>query len=270
MRIDRRRKLPVTTLLYALGHRRRGDPVDLLRPHSAQGDQARLAHAVPARPDARHQVGEQISIDAKTGKGRRSRPASKVTARRAAKLADEGLKELLVQRRRPGRPLPRRGHRQLCRPARSTPRPATRSMPSSWRRCRELEAQGNPDPRHRPCQCRRLHPQHARHRQELQPPRRRCSISTASCVPASRRRSKPPQTLFNGMLLRRRALRFVGRRPRQDEHAARPQMSPTPCARCARRTFLPSSRRWSACATARARSTTSTISATAGCGRSAS
>jgi hypothetical protein len=39
---------------------------------------------------------------------------------------------------------------------------------------------------------------------------------------------------------------------------------------CARKTSSPSSRRWSTCATARARSTTSTISATAACVRSAS
>ena len=35
---------------------RRGDPRDLLRPHSAQGDQGGLAHAVPPRPHARHQA----------------------------------------------------------------------------------------------------------------------------------------------------------------------------------------------------------------------
>jgi len=46
--------------------------------------------------------------------------------------------------------------------------------------------------------------------------------------------------------------------------------APIPIARCARKTSWPSSRRWSTCATARARSTTSTISATGVCARSAS
>ena len=71
-------------------------------------------------------------------------------------------------------------------------------------------------------------------------------------------------------VLRRRALRSVGGRPRQDELAPQPRRPRTPCARCARRTSWRSSRSWSTSRTAAARSTTSTISATAGCARSAS
>ena len=71
-------------------------------------------------------------------------------------------------------------------------------------------------------------------------------------------------------VLRFRALRPVGRRPGQDERAPRPRDATTRCACCARRTSSRWSRCWSTSRTARARSTTSTISATAACARSAS
>ena len=71
-------------------------------------------------------------------------------------------------------------------------------------------------------------------------------------------------------VLRQRALRPLGRRPREDEHAPRPRRRRHRARRCARTTSSRSSRRWSTCATATARSTTSTISATAGSVRSAS
>ena len=76
--------------------------------------------------------------------------------------------------------------------------------------------------------------------------------------------------MFQLAVLRSGALRPLGRRPGEDEHAPRPRRRRTPSARCATRTSSPASRRWSTCATAAARSTTSTTSATAGCARSAS
>ena len=74
-----------------------------------------------------------------------------------------------------------------------------------------------------------------------------------------------------GPVLRPRALRPLGGRPRQDELAPRPRgRARHASARCARRTSSRSSRCWSTSRTAAARSTTSTISATAACARSAS
>ena len=95
VRIDRRRKLPVTTLLYALGL----DDEEILStfydriPLKATKEGWRM----PFRPDRMRGIKSSSDlIDAKTGKiaieaGR------KVTARLAKKLADEGLKELLVK-----------------------------------------------------------------------------------------------------------------------------------------------------------------------------
>jgi DNA-directed RNA polymerase subunit beta len=94
VRIDRRRKLPVTTLLYALGL----EDEEIL---ATFYDHITLKSTkegwrMPFRPDRLRGIKPTSDlIDAKTGKvaiegGR------KVTARLAKKLADEGLKELLV------------------------------------------------------------------------------------------------------------------------------------------------------------------------------
>ncbi|HYH70430.1 MAG TPA: DNA-directed RNA polymerase subunit beta, partial [Methyloceanibacter sp.] len=94
VRIDRRRKLPVTTLLYALGL---GDEEIL----STFYDKVTLKATkdgwrMPFRAERMRGIKPTTDmIDAKTGKvvveaGR------KLTARLAKKLADEGLKELLV------------------------------------------------------------------------------------------------------------------------------------------------------------------------------
>ncbi|MGI8724377.1 MAG: DNA-directed RNA polymerase subunit beta [Methyloceanibacter sp.] len=94
VRIDRRRKLPVTTLLYALGL----DDEEIL---STFYDRVILKATkdgwrMPFRADRMRGIKPTSDmIDAKTGKvvveaGR------KLTARLAKKLADEGLKELLV------------------------------------------------------------------------------------------------------------------------------------------------------------------------------
>ena len=95
VRIDRRRKLPVTTLLYALGL----DSEEILDTFykSATFTQVKQGGRVPFDADRdRGAKPERDLIDAKSGKtvveaGR------KVTPRLAKKLAEEGLKELLVQ-----------------------------------------------------------------------------------------------------------------------------------------------------------------------------
>ena len=95
VRIDRRRKLPVTTLLYALGL----DDEEILStfydriPLKATKEGWRM----PFRPDRMRGIKSSSDlIDAKTGKVA-IEAGRKVTARLAKKLADEGLKELLVK-----------------------------------------------------------------------------------------------------------------------------------------------------------------------------
>ena len=61
VRIDRRRKLPVTTLLYALGMDDEEILSQLLQDHHRQGEQARLEGAVRCREDARHDADRPIS-----------------------------------------------------------------------------------------------------------------------------------------------------------------------------------------------------------------
>ncbi|MBX3507087.1 MAG: DNA-directed RNA polymerase subunit beta, partial [Parvibaculum sp.] len=95
VRIDRRRKLPVTTLLYALGL----DSEEILSTFykSVSFTQVKNGWRVPFDADRyRGAKPERDLIDAKSGKvvveaGR------KVTPRLAKKLAEDGLKELLVQ-----------------------------------------------------------------------------------------------------------------------------------------------------------------------------
>ncbi|MFN3869763.1 MAG: DNA-directed RNA polymerase subunit beta, partial [Hyphomicrobiaceae bacterium] len=95
VRIDRRRKLPVTTLLYALGL----DSEEILSTfyNSVTFTKVKQGWRVPFDADRyRGAKPERDLIDAKTGKvvveaGR------KVTPRLAKKLAEDGLKELLVQ-----------------------------------------------------------------------------------------------------------------------------------------------------------------------------
>jgi len=95
VRIDRRRKLPVTTLLYALGL----EDEQILAtfydriPLKATKEGWRM----PFRPDRLRGIKSSSDlIDAKTGKVA-IEAGRKVTARLAKKLADEGLKELLVK-----------------------------------------------------------------------------------------------------------------------------------------------------------------------------
>jgi len=95
VRIDRRRKLPVTTLLYALGL----DDEEIL---STFYDRIILKATkegwrMPFRPDRMRGIKPTTDlVDAKTGKVA-IEAGRKVTARLANKLAEEGLKELLIR-----------------------------------------------------------------------------------------------------------------------------------------------------------------------------
>ena len=248
------------------GHGRRGDPVQLLQDHHRQGDQARLESAVRGGEDARHdadirphrravgrgggQVGREDHRQARPGAGR-GRPQGGA-----------------VQRQRPRRQVPGRGHRRhgdgphLRRGRRRAERQAAGDPERG-------QGQGFPDPRHRPRDDRRLHPQHPQRRQELQP---RGSVdgrlpgdAPGRAADAGCGAGPVPRPV-----LRFGALRPLRRRPRQDEHAPRPQDRGHRAHAAQGGHPRTSSRRWSTCATARARSTTSITSATGACARSAS
>ncbi|MGD9867660.1 MAG: DNA-directed RNA polymerase subunit beta, partial [Hyphomicrobiales bacterium] len=94
VRIDRRRKLPVTTLLYALGL----DDEAILSTfyETIILKASKEGWRMPFRPDRMRGLKPTTDlIDAKTGKVA-IEAGRKVTARLANKLAQEGLKELLV------------------------------------------------------------------------------------------------------------------------------------------------------------------------------
>ena len=161
-RIDRKRKIPVTSLLYALGL----DGEEILNTFYNRITYARDEQGWRVPFDAERMKGFKAPvdlIDADTGEVV-VEAGKKLTARSARQLAENGLKALratdedligqyiaedLVNDRdrrdlRRGR---RRDHRQAAEDA---------------RRGRRRRAAGA---RHRPRQCRPLHPQHARHRQ---------------------------------------------------------------------------------------------------------
>ena len=95
VRIDRRRKLPVTTLLYALGL----DSEEILSTfyNSIAFTKVKNGWRVPFDADRYRGVKpERDLVDAKTGKVA-VEAGRKMTPRLAKKLAEDGLKELLVQ-----------------------------------------------------------------------------------------------------------------------------------------------------------------------------
>src|SRR5690606_27726772 len=95
VRIDRRRKLPVTTLLYALGL----DSEEILSTfyNSIAFTKVKNGWRVPFDADRYRGVKpERDLVDAKTGKVA-VEAGRKMTPRLAKKLAEGGLKELLVQ-----------------------------------------------------------------------------------------------------------------------------------------------------------------------------
>jgi DNA-directed RNA polymerase subunit beta len=121
VRIDRRRKLPATTLLYALGMSTPSKSSHLL-----QSLKHKRRRGWTTKYNAERWRGVKPTVDlvdAKTGKVV-AEAGKKITPRLANKLVEDGVKELLC-RRRPVRPLHRRRHRQRRKPAKSTAKPAT-------------------------------------------------------------------------------------------------------------------------------------------------
>ena len=265
VRIDRRRKLPATTFLYALGMD--GEEIlttfyDVVPYEKREG-----GWATPYKPERWRGVKPEFPlIDADTGE--EVAPAgTKISARQAKRLADNGLKTLLLGARGAGRPLsgPRRGQladrRDLRRGRRRAGRrprsPRWKSRASRPSTCWTSTTSRSAPTSATPCGWTRT-----------RSARTRCSTSTASCARASRRRWKPPRRMFKGLFFDpdRYDLSSVGR----VKMNMRLELDcPDDMRVSARKTCWRSSRPWSACATAAARSTTSTTSATAGSARSA-
>ncbi len=128
-RIDRRRKIPVTSLLFALGM----DGEEILNTFYKQVLYKRAKDGWRVPFDANRLKGYKAVndlVDADTGKVV-VEAGKKITVRQARLLAGEGPQGAAHDRRGADRPLHRRGPGQSRRPARSTSRPATRSP----RRC---------------------------------------------------------------------------------------------------------------------------------------
>ena len=266
VRIDRRRKLPVTTLLYALGL----DDEEILNVFykQIQIKESKRGWKMPFVPEKMRGMTPLADlVDAKTGEVV-VKAGEKITARKARELAEGGLEGGARLLRRPRRPLHRRGHR---RPGdgRDHRRSRRRARRGTAGRAEGPEGQGIPDPRHRSRQHRAVHPQHAQHRQERQHGRGVDGHlpGHASGRAADDRGGDQPVPLA---VLRFRALRPLGRRPREDEHAPRARRARHHARAAPRGHPRGRSRRLSTCATARARSTTSITSATGACVRSAS
>ena len=189
-RIDRRRKIPVTSLLFALGL----DGEEILTTFYKHDhlQAAKDGWRVPF--DANRLKGYKAVndlIDADTGEVV-VEAGKKITARQARQLTEKGLKALRMtdedligqyiaedlvnaEDRRDLRRGRRRDHREVAEGA------------------ERGRLQRNPDPRHRPRQRRRLHPQHADGRQEHDARGRAVRHLPRHASRASRRRSTPPR-----------------------------------------------------------------------------
>ena len=288
VRIDRRRKLPATTLLLALWDAAGQAKIDkgsellserrvggmsaeeilelLLRQVVFQPRQKRLEDAVRSGAHARHKADRDL-IDAKTGKVV-AEAGTKMTPR-AARKSCRGRPERDAGRAgRARRPLRRRRHRQ-------------REDRRNLHRSRRRDDAGH-DRAARTAGVKELPTLGIDHvnvgpymRNTLAADKNASREEALIDIYRVMRPGEPPTTdtaeaLFQGLFFdpERYDLSAVGRVKMNSRlETARPR---TPCACCARRTSSPSSRSWSSSRTAAARSTTSTISATGASARSAS
>ena len=224
-RIDRRRKIPVTSLLYALGLD--GEEIlstfyqeDRLQPSQGR----RLARAFRRRAHEGRQ-GLRRPRGRRYWRGRhRVRP--EIDRARRAATGREGPQGAARKRRRSLWPVYRRGslqpgdRRNLRRGRRGDHREVARAAAGD----RLQRAAGA---RHRPHQHRRLYPQHAQGRQEFlargRPVRHLSRHAPGRAADDRKRRGDVPVAV-----LRLRALRPLGGRPGEDEHAPRPRRARHP------------------------------------------
>ena len=162
-RIDRRRKIPVTSLLYALGM----DGEEILKTFYRQVPYKRTKDGWRVPFDANRLKGYKAVndlVDADSGRVV-VEAGKKITVRQARQLQEKGLKALRMTDEELighyiGEDLVNpKDWRNLCRGRRGNHRQDAESDQRG-------RLQGIADPRHRPHQCRRLYPQHAHGRQE--------------------------------------------------------------------------------------------------------
>ena len=196
VRIDRRRKMPATVLLKALGYSAARAAQHLLRQRDdlRRGRQeVREVDRVrpPARParDARHQDRRRGRSCARTASSRARRSASSRKPNLDRLPIDPT--EIVGQGQRRGRD--RRGDRRG--PAR---RSTKRSPRTSSRTCARPRSRVQGAVHRRP-QRRQLPARHAGRRQDQDRRKRRSSRSTGACARAIRRRSRPRSTLFHNL-----------------------------------------------------------------------
>ena len=218
-RIDRRRKIPVTSLLDGARHGRRGDPVDLLQQDHLQaaGDHWRIPFNAER---LRGLKAVTDLVDADTGEVV-VEAGKKITARQAKQLAEKGLKALKatdddLYGHYLAEDIVNSKTGEIYLEAGDEIDEKTLKVLHRGRRRRDQ------DPRHRPRQCRRLHPQHARRRQEREPPGRAVRHLPRH-APGRAADARDGRGDVQLAVLRSRALRPFGGRPRQDEHAPRPR-----------------------------------------------
>ena len=267
VRIDRRRKLPATTFLYGLGMD--GEEIlttfyDVVPLREAR---RRLGHALQARALARREA--RLPADrrrhrrgSRPGRHQDLRPPGQAPGRQRPEDPAAGA-------RGPDRPLPGPRRGQRARPARSTPRPATSSTPTSIAALEELGFTTIDV----------LDIDHvtvgAYIRNTLRVDKNSVREDALFDIYRVMRPGEPPtveaaEAMFKSLFFdpERYDLSSVGRVKMNmrleldcpDDDARHPQG----------RRDRGAARPWSACATAAARSTTSTTSATAGCARWAS
>ena len=266
-RIDRRRKIPVTSLLFALGL----DGEEILSTFYKKVIYTRAKDAWRVPFDAERMKGFKATVDLiDADKGDVVVEAGrKLTARTARQLADKGVKALrAVDADLYGQYIAEDLYRRR-RPARSSPRPATRSPSKSLARCSRRGFDQLPI----------LDIDHVNVgpyiRNTLKVDKNASREDALFDIYRVMRPGEPPtvesaEAMFNSLFFNpeRYDLSAVGR----VKMNMRLDLDAPDTMRTLRqaRTSSPWSRRWSTCATAAARSTTSTISATAASARSAS
>ncbi len=223
-RIDRRRKIPVTSLLYALGL----DGEEILKTFYRTVTYSRLKDGwrVPYDPERMKGFkGAVDMIDADTGEVA-IETGRKLTVRTARQLADKGLKALFAadadlygQYIAEDLYNPQTGEIY----AEAGDEITEKSLAATARGRLHRSA----DPRHRPRQRRSLHPQHAEGRQE-HVARGRAVRHLPRHAPGRAADHRERRGDVSFAVLRLRALRPLGRRPRQDEHAPRPRRARHP------------------------------------------
>ena len=267
VRIDRKRKLPVTALLHALGMTSEEILNTFYNTRHLRARQGRLADPVRRREMAR----PEADLRRRQRRDRRSRVPgrpedhARAPPTRRPRTASRTLlipTEEIFGRYSALRPDQREDRRDLHRGRR-------RGLARESREARQGRHRPDRAARHRSRQHRRLDPQHAEGRQG-RGPRPGAVRHLPRHAPRRAADARDRRSAVRRPVLRSRALRPLGRRPRQAQHAPRPRRRGHGHDAPQARTSSRSSRRWSTSRTARARSTTSTISATAACARSAS